>query len=97
MIDGGSIDGTLDIAASHRDHFQRVVSAPDQGIYDALNKGIALVQGEIIGTLHADDLLADEQVIESVLDAWLAGVTTADGQPGAVTSGTTRRTTGFPP
>lgn len=70
LIDGGSIDGTLDIAARHSGHFQQVTSASDQGIYDALNKGIALAQSEIIGTLHADDLLADDQVIESVLDAF---------------------------
>jgi len=70
LIDGGSNDRTLDIAARYGTHFQQVTSAPDQGIFDALNKGIALAQGEIIGTLHADDLLADERVIESVLDAF---------------------------
>jgi len=70
LIDGGSHDATLDIASRYGGHFQQVTSAPDQGIYDALNKGIGLAQSEIIGTLHADDLLADEQVIESVLDAF---------------------------
>ena len=70
LIDGGSTDGTLDIASRNGGHFQQVISAADQGIYDALNKGIGLAQSEIIGTLHADDLLADERVIESVLDAF---------------------------
>jgi len=70
LIDGGSHDGTLDIASRYGGHFQQVTSASDQGIFDALNKGIGIAQSEIIGTLHADDLLADEQVIESVLDAF---------------------------
>ncbi len=70
LIDGGSTDGTLDIASRHGGHFQLVSSAPDQGIFDALNKGIGLAQSAIIGTLHADDMLADERVIEDVLDAF---------------------------
>ena len=46
LIDGGSIDGTLDIAAGHRGHFQQVASAPDRGIYDALNRGIARLRAK---------------------------------------------------
>jgi glycosyltransferase len=70
LIDGGSNDATLDIASRYSSHFQQVTSASDQGIFDALNKGIGLAPSEIIGTLHADDLLADEHVIESVLDVF---------------------------
>jgi len=70
LIDGGSNDGTLDIASRYGGPFQQVTSATDQGIFDALNKGIGIAQSEIIGTLHADDLLADVSVIESVLDAF---------------------------
>jgi glycosyltransferase involved in cell wall biosynthesis len=70
LIDGGSSDGTLEIASRYSGHFQHVSSAADNGIFDALNKGIGLAESEIVGILHADDLLADEQVIESVLDAF---------------------------
>ncbi len=58
VIDGGSTDGTLDILARHP-HI-RVLSEPDQGMYDALNKGLRLAHGEIIGFLNADDLYPDD-------------------------------------
>lgn len=70
LIDGGSRDGTLDIAARHPGHFAKVSSAPDAGIYDALNRGIRMAAGDAIGILHADDLYADERVIEDVLSAF---------------------------
>jgi glycosyltransferase involved in cell wall biosynthesis len=57
IIDGGSTDGTLDILARYP-HI-KVVSEPDQGMYDALNKGLRLAQGAVIGFLNADDLYAD--------------------------------------
>lgn len=55
IIDGGSSDGTLDIIRKHEDRIDRWVSEPDEGIYDAMNKGIALASGEIIGMLNSDD------------------------------------------
>ncbi|MDR3440697.1 glycosyltransferase family 2 protein [Telmatospirillum sp.] len=54
IVDGGSTDGTLDLL--RRYPHLRVVSGPDKGIYDALNKGIALTQGRIIGHLNSDDV-----------------------------------------
>jgi glycosyltransferase len=70
LIDGGSQDGSLAIAARHHALFQSVSSAPDQGVFDALNKGILRSEGEIVGILHADDLFADDQVIEHVSNAF---------------------------
>ncbi len=57
IMDGGSTDGSLDILHSYS-HL-RVVSEPDQGMYDAINKGIRLARGEIIGLLNTDDLYAE--------------------------------------
>lgn len=57
VVDGGSTDGTLEKLARYA-HL-RVVSEPDEGLYDALNKGIKLARGELIGWLNADDLYAD--------------------------------------
>ncbi len=70
IIDGGSTDGTLDIIARHRDKFAVVVSEPDRGIYDAMNKGIKAAQGEAIGTLNADDFYANDTVLSQVADAF---------------------------
>jgi glycosyltransferase involved in cell wall biosynthesis len=56
IVDGGSTDGTLDILKRYP-HL-RVISEPDQGLYDAINKGIRLARGEIIGLLNTDDCYA---------------------------------------
>lgn len=65
IIDNASTDGTLALVDEYP-HVQRVVSEPDRGIYDAMNKGIALATGEVIGILNADDFYADERVLERV-------------------------------
>jgi glycosyltransferase involved in cell wall biosynthesis len=64
IIDGGSTDGTLDLLAQYP--YLKVVSEPDHGMYDALNKGLKLAQGEIIGILNTDDLYAPEVLKEVV-------------------------------
>lgn len=66
VIDGGSTDGTFDILLSHREEFSVLVSEPDRGIYDALNKGIALSTGEVVGFLHADDTYAHTDVLARI-------------------------------
>lgn len=66
IVDGASTDGTLDILAHHDNHIAKIVSEPDKGIYDAMNKGLALVTGEIIGFLNADDVYVHESVLERV-------------------------------
>jgi glycosyltransferase involved in cell wall biosynthesis len=70
VVDGGSTDGTLKIIDKYRDRINIVVSEPDNGIYDAMNKGIALANGDIIGTLNADDFLADDTILNNVADAF---------------------------
>jgi glycosyltransferase involved in cell wall biosynthesis len=67
VIDGGSTDGTLHILEKYREHIDILISEPDNGIYDAMNKGILLAQGEVVGLLNADDLYANNQVIASVV------------------------------
>ena len=57
IVDGGSTDGTLAIIEKYRSHFSTLVSEPDKGIYDAINKGIDLCSGEVIKIQNADDLL----------------------------------------
>lgn len=66
IIDGGSTDGTLALLERYRPGVARLVSDPDNGIYDAMNKGIALATGDVIGILNADDFYADERVLARV-------------------------------
>lgn len=65
IIDGASTDGTMDVVKQYKDSL-RAVSEPDHGIYDAMNKGIAMASGEIIGILNADDFYADGTVLDQV-------------------------------
>ncbi len=66
IVDGGSTDGTLDVIEANNDLVTKWVSEPDGGIYDAINKGIALATGEYVGLLHADDMLADNGVLRAI-------------------------------
>ena len=64
IVDGGSGDGTLDIARKVGGRITKVISEPDNGIYEALNKGISLASGDIIGVLSADDFFAHKEVVK---------------------------------
>lgn len=66
IIDGVSTDGTLDIIRKYEDQIAYWVSEPDGGIYDAMNKGIQLSTGEIIGILNSDDWYLPSAVCQSV-------------------------------
>lgn len=66
VIDGGSQDGTVGIVRANAAGITKFVSEPDQGIYDAMNKGLALATGEAIGILNSDDIYADEKVLADV-------------------------------
>jgi len=70
VVDGASTDGTLEIIARHRAGIARVVSGPDDGMYDALNKGLALATGEVVGILNSDDLYQDSGVVSRIAEAF---------------------------
>lgn len=67
IIDGGSTDGTKNIIEKYRNKISKFISEPDNGIYYAMNKGIALAAGDIVGFLNADDFYADNSVIKNVV------------------------------
>jgi glycosyltransferase len=69
VVDGGSTDGTQKIIESYRDRIATYVSEPDRGIYDALNKGLRLATGDVVGLLHSDDAFADAEVLGRVAQA----------------------------
>ena len=65
LIDGASTDETIKIIKQY-DSVTTLISEPDKGIYDAMNKGIALATGDIVGTLNADDFYANDHVLSEV-------------------------------
>jgi len=67
VIDGGSTDGTVDIIKKYDNNISTWVSEPDRGIYDAMNKGILLATGDVIGMLNSDDQLYDTIAIEKIV------------------------------
>jgi glycosyltransferase involved in cell wall biosynthesis len=66
LIDGGSRDGTMDLIRKAKLRSPIIVSERDEGIYDALNKGLRMATGDVIGLLHSDDAFADERVVAEV-------------------------------
>lgn len=66
IVDGGSTDGILEIINRHKSKISKSISERDRGIYDAMNKGISLATGEVIGFLNADDIYADNLVLGKV-------------------------------
>jgi glycosyltransferase involved in cell wall biosynthesis len=70
IVDGGSSDGTMSIVAEFREALGPVVSEPDKGLYDAMNKGIGMATGDMIGILNSDDFFEDSGVIRTVVEAF---------------------------
>ena len=68
VVDGASTDGTVEVLERLAAPGTHVVSEPDTGIYDALNKGLARARGDVVGLLHSDDVFAHERVVELVLE-----------------------------
>lgn len=66
IIDGGSTDGTVDIINKYSDRLAYWVSEPDKGIYDAMNKGIAVATGDYINFMNAGDEFVDPYVVEAI-------------------------------
>lgn len=72
IIDGASTDDTLKIVEQYSNNIACLVSEPDKGIYDAMNKGLMLVTGDIVGILNSDDIYMDELVITDVVACFMA-------------------------
>ena len=56
IVDGASTDETMEIVQANSQRLANVISEPDQGLYDAMNKGLAIARGDIVGILNADDV-----------------------------------------
>jgi len=72
VVDGGSTDGTLSILREYADRITSWVSEKDQGMYDAMNKGIAMATGDVIGILNSDDTYMTKHVVSKMIQALTA-------------------------
>lgn len=78
IIDGASKDSTMSIVKKYEPEYNgrlKYVSEPDKGIYNAMNKGLKMVAGDVAGTLNSDDIYADNEVLNAVANAFAAGNT----------------------
>ncbi|RZJ63809.1 MAG: glycosyltransferase [Flavobacterium sp.] len=69
IIDGKSTDGTLDIIEKYRSKVSKIVSEPDKGIYDAMNKGLALATGDYVLFMNSGDEIFDEHTVQDIFDS----------------------------
>lgn len=67
IIDGASVDGTAELIGQYTGRVSRILSEKDKGIYDAMNKGLKMAAGDLIGILNSDDVYTDEHVISKVV------------------------------
>jgi len=70
VVDGGSTDGSKEIIKSFGSKITKFLSEPDHGMYDALNKGIRMANGEIIGILNSDDLYTNNEILAKVAETF---------------------------
>jgi glycosyltransferase involved in cell wall biosynthesis len=69
VIDGASRDKTMSIVRSYKDQISTIISEPDEGIYDAMNKGVKAATGDLIGILNSDDFYVDSKVVSDIVAA----------------------------
>ena len=77
VVDGGSNDGTVEILKEYESKFagrMRWISESDEGMYDALNKGIKMAEGDVVGILNADDILEDDNTLAFIASSFELGV-----------------------
>lgn len=67
VVDGASTDGSLEIIREYEGRISTIISEPDHGMYEAINKGIRVAAGDVIGLLHSDDFFYDNGVISRIV------------------------------
>jgi len=72
VVDGGSKDGTLEIIKKYEEQISKVISEQDNGVYEAMNKGLKVATGDIVAFLNADDFYANEEVVAKIVETMLA-------------------------
>lgn len=70
VVDGNSSDGTQQIIEKYSDKISNYISEPDKGMYDAINKGLAMATGDVVGLMHSDDVFYDKGVVSEIVSAF---------------------------
>lgn len=68
VVDGASTDGSLEIIREYEERISTIISEPDHGMYEAINKGIRVATGDVIGLLHSDDFFYDNEVVSRIAE-----------------------------
>ena len=71
IVDGASTDGTVELVESYKDRIATFISERDRGMYEAINKGIRMATGDIVGLMHSDDAFYDHHVVSRIVDAFM--------------------------
>lgn len=69
VVDGASTDGSLSVINEYKDRISTIISEPDKGMYEAINKGIRVATGDVIGLLHSDDFLYATDTVSHIAAA----------------------------
>ncbi|TRX50236.1 glycosyltransferase [Fulvivirga sp. M361] len=91
VIDGGSSDNTVSIIERNSDKIKVWISEPDEGIYDAMNKGITLATGDVVGILNSDDVYTHNAIISQVVQAFTSDTDSVIGDIFFVSPGNLER------
>jgi glycosyltransferase involved in cell wall biosynthesis len=70
IVDGNSSDHTMGVVDRYKKNINKIVSEPDRGIYDAMNKGIKMAEGDVIGILNSDDIFVSNTIISEIVKAF---------------------------
>src|ERR1700761_9527684 len=70
IIDGASTDKTLQLVNKYSNNIKKIISEPDEGLYDAMNKGVNLAAGDVIGILNSDDIYYDNSIISEIMQVF---------------------------
>jgi len=66
IVDGNSKDNTLNIIKEYKEQIATIISEPDKGLYDAINKGIKIATGDVVGIINSDDIVAHQDVVKNI-------------------------------
>jgi glycosyltransferase involved in cell wall biosynthesis len=70
IIDGNSSDGTKEVIENYSERISKYISESDKGMYDAINKGLSIATGDIVGLMHSDDVFYDKNVVSKIINAF---------------------------